>query len=331
MTEVHTPVILVTGGCGYLGSQLIRDLAQDEYGDAVTIRVLDNMQGGHYRSLMDLPAEGNYELIEGDILDPAAVRQALQGVDAVIHLAAVVSTPMGYSNPIWMEQVNHWGTARLTEACLAAGVKRFIFASSAAVYGPGGPFQEDARCQPVGPYAQSKRRAEMTVEIAGQRGLLTTILRLGTLFGDAPVIRFEAVANRFAYLAGMGRSLTIYGSGKQKRPLVHVRDASSAMRFCLANSQATAGRILNVVGENASILDLVEAVRYSRPEVAVRYTDQDVLTHFSFEADGSALGGSGPGWRPMLTIEAGMAELLAKFPSVIRSTPGLSFLDLEAG
>ncbi len=330
MTEARNPIILVTGGCGYLGSQLIRDLAQDEHLGAPTIRVLDNMQGGHYRSLMDLPAEGRYELIEGDILDPAAVRQALQGVDAVIHLAAVVSTPMGYSNPTWVEQVNHWGTARLTEACLAAGIKRFIFASSAAVYGPGGPFGEDARCHPVGPYAQSKRRAEMTVEIAGQRGLHTTILRFGTLFGDAPAVRFEAVANRFAYLAGTGRPLTVYGSGEQKRPLVHVRDASSAVRFCLVNGEATYHRTFNVVGENASILYLVAAVRYSRPRVQVRYTEQDVLTHFNFEIDGSALSGAGPGWRPLLSIEAGMAELLARFKSIggLASVPAELDLDI---
>lgn len=312
--------ILVTGACGYLGSRLIADLALEERnGGGVTVRILDNMQGGHYRSLMDLPGTATYEFIEGDILDPLAVKLALRGADAVVHLAGVVGTPMSFVNTTWVEQVNHWGTLRLVEACLAAGVTRFIQASSAAVYGPGGPFGETDRCRPVGPYAQSKLRAEESVFTAIQRGLQPTILRFGTLFGYAPAIRFDAVANRFAYLAGIGRPLTVFGDGNQKRPLVHVRDASEAIRFCLSHDEMTAGQVFNVVSENASILDLVEAVRYVQPGVVVRYTDQDVMTHFSFEVDNAAL--TGLGWHARFTIEAGMAELLARFANLRAVTP----------
>src|SRR5690606_11511956 len=105
--------------------------------------------------------------------------------------------------------------------------------SSAAVYGPGGPFDESSVCRPVGAYAQSKWRDEQAITSAGERGLCFTVLRLATVFGRAPVMRFDAVANRFAYLAGVGRPLTVFGSGEQIRPLFHVRDASSALRFCL--------------------------------------------------------------------------------------------------
>ena len=307
----HT-TILVTGGCGYLGSQLIRDLVHDTETEAITVRILDNLQSGRLQSLMELPEGGHYQFVEGDILDPSAIRYALQGVDAVVHLAAIVSTPMGFGHdPIWMEQVNRWGTARLVESCLEAGVGRFIYASSAAVYGPGGPFDEASVCRPVGPYAQSKQRGEESVRAAGERGLRATILRFGTLFGYAPAMRFQAVANRLAYLVGVGKPLTVYGDGKQKRPLIHVRDASDAIRFCLRNGELTENRILNVVGENASVLELIEAVRYSMPDVQVRYTEQDVLTHFSFEVDGSAL--TRLGWKPVFSIEAGMAEILSRF------------------
>ncbi|HHH41980.1 MAG TPA: SDR family NAD-dependent epimerase/dehydratase [Chloroflexi bacterium] len=310
-SKANTRVILITGGCGYIGSQLIRDLAGDPRFADVIIRILDNMQRGGYPALMNLPTEGRYQFIEGDILDPVTVRWALRGVDAVVHLAAVVRTPFSYDHPAWMEQVNHWGTAQLVEQCLDAQVTRFFFASSASVYGPGGVFEETSACRPVGPYAQSKWRAERVVMAARERGLRPTILRLATAFGYAPTMRFDAVANRFAYLAGIGRPLTVYGTGEQIRPLIHVRDVSRAIRFCLAHSEDTEDHIFNVVGENASVLDIVEAVRSVKPEVRIHYTEQDVLTHLSFAIDGRKF--EEMGWEPRYTVETGMAEVLALF------------------
>ena len=314
MRDGEAAVWLITGGAGYIGSQLIRDLAQDSRLSGTTIRILDNMQRSGYCSLMDLPEEGTYQFIEGDILDSATMRRALDGVDAVVHLAAIVKTPFSFDHPAWTEQVNHWGTARLVEHCLEMGVSRFIFASSASVYGPGGTFDENAPCRPVGPYAQSKWRAEQAVLAAVERGLRPTVLRLATVFGYAPSMRFDAVANRFAYLAGVGRPLTVYGTGEQTRPLVHVRDASQSIRFCLTHQAATLGEIFNVVGENASVLDLVEAVRETKPDVRVHYTEQDVLTHLSFAVDGHKL--ESLGWEPRYSIEAGIAEVIGRFRQV---------------
>jgi len=308
-------VVLVTGGCGYIGSQLIRDLAEDRALAGLTVRILDNMQRGGYQALMDLPEHGRYEFLEGDILDPAAVRRALEGVEAVVHLAAVVRTPLSFDHPAWTEQVNHWGTARLVEQCLDAGATRFVFTSSASVYGPGGPFDETSVCRPMGPYAQSKWRAEQAVLAAASRGLRPTVLRLATVFGYAPMMRFDAVANRFAYLAGVGRPLTVYGTGQQTRPLIHVRDASAAIRFCLTHEAETTGEVFNVVGANVSILDLVEAVREVKPDMRVHYTEQDVLSHLSFAMDSRKL--ERLGWRPGCTIEAGMAEVIARFENVV--------------
>ncbi len=303
--------VLITGGCGYIGSQLIRDLADDERFGDVKVRILDNLQREGYRALMDLPPQGDYEFVEGDILDPVVVRRCLTDVDAVVHLAAVVRTPLSFDHPAWTKQVNYWGTVQLVEACLEAGIRRFIFTSSASVYGPGGPFDETAVCLPIGPYAQSKLRAEYAVMAAVERGLEPTVLRLGTVFGYAPMMRFDAVANRFAYLAGVGRPLTVYGTGEQMRPFVHVRDASAAIRFCLVHPSKTAAETFNVVGENASVLDLVEAVRATKPIVRVRYTEQDILTHFSFAVDGGKL--EQLGWYPQYTLEAGMAEIIGRF------------------
>lgn len=307
-------VVLVTGGTGYIGSQLIRALAEDPYQPGLTIRILDNMQREGYRALMDLPESAHYQFFEGDILDPVTVRRALAGVDTVIHMAAVVKTPLSFDHPAWTEQVNHWGTTRLVEHCLEAGILRFLYVSSVSVYGPGGPFDETSVCRPIGPYAQSKWQAEQAVLAAIPRGLQPTILRLATVFGSAPTVRFDAVANRFAYLAGVGRPLTVYGKGDQTRPLIHVRDATAAILFCLTHTVETRDTVFNVVGANASILDLVEAVRAEKPDVRVHYTEQDVLTHFSFAADGRKF--RSLGWKPTFTVTAGMAELLKHFRNV---------------
>jgi nucleoside-diphosphate-sugar epimerase len=305
--------ILVTGGCGYIGSQLIRAVATDDRFEGTTIRVLDNMQRENYHALMDLPERANCEFIEGDILDPSRMKLALEGIDAVIHLAAVVRTPLSFDHPARLSQVNHWGTAHLVEHCLDLGVPRFILASSASVYGPGGTFDEEDACKPIGPYAQSKFQAEQAAWGASRRGLNLSILRIATVYGYAPSMRFDSVANRFAYLAGVGRPITVFGTGQQTRPLVHVRDVSHAISFCLSHPEETQGRLFNVVEDNFSVLDMVAALQKIR-EVRVRFTEQDVLTHFSFALNPSRL--KGLGWGPLCTLENGFAEMVEHFRRV---------------
>ncbi len=313
-------VILVTGGAGYIGSRLIRDLASDPAFDDCTIRVVDNLQRETYATLLDLPPGGRYQFIEGDILDNTGMRRALAGVWAVVHMAAIVRTPLAFGPPGWVEQVNHWGTANLGEAAAAAGVEHFIYTSSAAVYGPvdatgdvpfkhPAPFKEQDICRPVGLYAESKLRGERSLMAMHQAGRLpVTILRLGPVFGLAPAVRFDAVANRFAYLASVHRALTVYGTGKQRRPQLHVADASRAIRFALTHAEPMIGQVVNVVGENVTIGDIVAAIKALRPGVGVRYTEQDVLTHLSFAIDGSKL--NALGWYPQVSLEAGLADLL---------------------
>ncbi len=301
--------ILVTGGCGYIGSQLLRDLPE-HFEEEISVRVLDNLQGGRPEALMDLPDDCEYEFIEGDVLDPSVQRAALRGVDAVIHLAAIVQTPLSFDDPNWVEQVNHWGTSHLLEACLEEGVEDFIFASSAAVYGPGGPYDEEGPCDPMGAYAESKQKAEEAVRSAGRRGFRATVLRLGTAYGQAPVTRYEAVANRFALLAGTGRPLTIFGEGTQTRPFIHVRDASDVLCWTLSHRDKTAGRTLNAMEQNASVVNLVEAIKESRPSVDSRRTEQDIRTHLSFELDGSRL--RSLEWEPSENLADGLGELIGR-------------------
>ncbi|MBN1887647.1 MAG: NAD(P)-dependent oxidoreductase [Thermoflexales bacterium] len=313
-----TRVILVTGGAGYIGSQLIRDLAADPDFQHDTIRIYDNMQRGHYCALMDLPQKCRYQFVEGDILDRLTLADAMRDVWAVVHLAAVVKTPISFDHPQWTEQVNHWGTATVVDQAAQAGVERLIYTCSASVYGPGGPFREGDPCSPVGPYSISKLQGEQVVmEVGYQRGLQVTSLRLATTVGDAPGVRFEAEANHVAYLAGVGRPVVVQGDGQQRRPLIHVRDASGAIRFCL-KTKATEGQVLNAVKQNTSMNELVEAVRQIIPAAPVRYTAQNALTSWSFEVDGGRL--ESLGFVPQLTIADGLGELIARL-SPLGCTP----------
>jgi UDP-glucose 4-epimerase len=303
--------VLVTGGCGYLGSKLLQDLPRCVE-DVGTIHVLDNMQKGEYRALMDLPEGGPYTFWEVDVMDRATLRTVLSEVELVVHLAAVVQTPLSFADPNWVEQVNHWGTSHLAEVCLEEDVERLIFASSASVYGPGKKTcSEDDPCDPVGAYADSKYKAERVVASASRRGLNAVTLRLGTFFGPAPVLRFEAVANNFAALAGTQRALTVYGDGQQTRPFVHVADASDAICWCCQHPDATNGETFNVLDVNASILDLVDAVRAHDPDVEVRRTEQDIRTHLSFAMSGDKIGSAG--WTPSSSLEEGMGALMNRF------------------
>lgn len=297
--------ILVTGGAGYIGSQLIRDLAADPRLSDHTIRIYDNLQRQHLCGLMDLPTDGRYEFIEGDILDRLNLGRAMHGVQAVVHMAAMVKTPLSFDHPEWTEQVNHWGTASVIDCALSAGVSQLLYVSSASVYGPGGPFRETDACRPIGPYAISKLKGES--EAIRSR---FTIVRLGTVFGNAPAMRFDGIANRLAYLVGVGRPMVIHGSGEQIRPLIHIRDASAVLRLCLTDSRIE-GEIINAVMINPSVNQIAHALQTIVPDTRIRYTDQDILTEISFHVDSTKL--AEMGFQPQVSLEQGLEEMVARW------------------
>lgn len=301
--------ILLTGGFGYVGSFLIHHLAESKGVDRppLRIRVLDNLSRGRFGGLLNLPEAPAVEFIEGDILDPASVRRALEDVDAVVHLAAVVRTPFSFEHPESTEAVNHWGTSRLVELCVEAGIQRFIHASSASVYGAGDLVDEDSPLQPVGPYSTSKLEAERVVQAVGEREMETTILRFGTVYGLSPCMRFDAVPNRFAYLAAIGRPVTVFGGGEQYRPLVHIRDAAEAVRMALSEADQCRGKVFNVVSENVSVRQMAVAVQKVFPGARPVHTARDAMTRISLQASGERL--RHVGWSPSASLEDGMREI----------------------
>jgi nucleoside-diphosphate-sugar epimerase len=259
---------------------------------------------------MDLPESGHFEFIEGDILDRANLTRSMEGVTDMVHLAAIVRTPLSFDRPEHTTQVNHWGTASVVDCAIETGVERLVYASSASVYGPGGPFTESDVCQPVGPYASSKLQGEHEVHLGAERRLKTTILRLGTTFGHAPAMRFDTVASRFAFLAGVQRPLVILGKGDQTRPLIHVEDASAVIRHVLL-SPGMDGQLLNAATMNPSVNEIADTINDLCGGVEIKYTDQDMLNRFSFDVDSTKL--METGFTPKKTLKQGLVELLKRW------------------
>lgn len=322
---MNPPCILVTGGCGYLGSHLLREMAADERFRGARVRVLDNLSSGSAAALCDLPVGPHFEFVEGDILSPPAVRMALDGIDSVVHMAAMVRTPFAFNQPTSIQQINQWGTVQLLEHCREMGVRHFVYASSVSVYGPGSDCLETTECYPLGPYSQSKLNAERAVSGAGSSSMSTSILRLATLYGGEPALmRFDAVANRFCYLAGIGRSLAVYGSGRQARPLVTVSDAARALLFALTN-EAAVGETFNVVECNPTIESLAQIIAALRPGVRIHYTDQDYREHFSLSVGGEKIHDAG--WSTQEQLQSTLQAVLSRFAGLESSGVASGGLD----
>jgi UDP-glucose 4-epimerase len=312
-------VVLVTGGCGYIGSKLIRDIAQDEKLAGSTVRVIDNMMRERYVALMDLPASTNFEFIEGDIRNEADLKQAFRDVDMVVDLAGVTNAPISFERKELTFDINVNGGQKVVEQALNHGVKRFVYSSTASVYGPTkGIVDENYPCKPISPYGESKLQAERPcLAAAKENGLNSTVLRLGTVHGFSIGMRFDTVVDRFSYLACAGMPLTVWESARnEKRPYLHVTDATRSLIFALNRSDMSGG-IYNVIGENASIDRITGVIGKEVPDVRVLISPSPSLNQVSYELDGSRIGHLG--FRPQFNLEYGVKEIVDKFRPLLLS------------
>ena len=309
-------VVLVTGGTGYLGSQLIRDLPKMSPFRGETIRVLDNQFRERYVSLWNLPKGIRYEFLEGDIRKDESVRQALHDVDAVFSLSDITNAPVSFERKELTWETNHKGVLHLFEQAVREGVRKFVYTSTCSVYGPtAGIVTEDAECKPASPYGESKLAAEREMATrAADLGIDWTALRLGTVFGWTVGMRFDTIINRFTYLAAQGRPLTVYDTAwREKRPYLSVTDAMQAYRIAAAHPKAK-GRVFNAVHENANMETIIGAIKDVFPAVEVTTTQTPSLNQLSYEVDGSRF--RDLGFRPRVGILEGVRKLAEKFHGI---------------
>jgi nucleoside-diphosphate-sugar epimerase len=302
---------LVTGGAGYLGMPVVDELSAA----GRTVRVLDVLLHDGQAGLVGALEARGVEVIRGDVRDPAIRRRALEGIEDVVHLAAIVGDPACARDPELAEGVNVEGTTALVLDARGAGVRRFVFASTCSNYGrladPTVPIDEDGELSPVSLYARQKVAIERALLNGGHAPLQVTCLRLATLYGVAPRMRFDLTVNEFTRDLWAGRRLEVFGE-QFWRPYVHVRDAGRAIRTVLeAPGELVAGKVFNVgrSGENYRKLDLVELIRSQtdRGTVSFVHRSEDPRDYkVSFDRIAQVLG-----FRTAMTVADGVAEIMA--------------------
>jgi nucleoside-diphosphate-sugar epimerase len=246
---------LVTGGAGFIGSALVDALLAS--GDSV--RVLDDFSSGRRENLADYLAR--IELIEGDLVDERTCRAAVQGMDFVLHHAAIASVPRSVEDPIRSHRVNVDGTLALMLAARDARVRRFVFAASSAAYGESEvvPKHESMEPNPVSPYAVSKLAGELYGRQFTESGWLScTSLRYFNIFGPRqdPASDYAAVVPIFISRLLDGKRATVYGDGEQTRDFTYVDNAVRANLLAVENDRA-AGGVYNIgCGRSYTLNDL---------------------------------------------------------------------------
>lgn len=256
---------LVTGGCGFIGSNLAHALANS----GERVRIVDDLSTGYQRNIAPLVAErpDQVELWRGDLLDTDLLDRVLKDVDFVLHLAAVPSVPWSLARPIDCDQINTRGTLQLLDAVRRQGrVRRLVFAASCAAYGdlqPEQPKAEDDPVAPQSPYAAAKLAGEHYCQAYSRAfGVATVALRYFNIFGPRqdPKSPYAAVLPNFIRAGLGGGAATIYGDGLQSRDFCHVDNVVRAnLLACAAPAERVSGQIFNVgTGHAVTLLQVIE-------------------------------------------------------------------------
>ena len=257
--------ILLTGGAGYLGSVLLPKLLARQH----DVRVVDNGYFGfaHLKNLLP-----HIELVREDLCrinsDFAFARTLLEGVDVVIHLAAMSNDPSAELDPSVTRTVNTHTTVTLAKAAKAMGV-RFIFSSSCSVYGGSEKLiDENGKRAPLTTYAVSKMEAEDELLKLVDKNWNPIILRNGTLFGFSPRMRFDLVVNTFSLFSCLKNEIKVFGAGDQWRPFLHVSDCARAFLF-FAEKPDCEHIIYNVAHENMTVTQVADIMQSLNPSLKV--------------------------------------------------------------
>ncbi|MEG0243183.1 MAG: NAD-dependent epimerase/dehydratase family protein [Pseudomonas sp.] len=288
--------ILITGGAGFIGSHLCDALLDKGY----AVRILDDLSTGRRDNLQI--AHPRLELIEGDVADAGLVTRAAAGCSAVVHLAAVASVQASVEDPVRTHQSNFIGTLNVCEAMRVHGVRRVLFASSAAVYGNNGEGEsiaEDTPKAPLTPYAVDKLASEQYLDFyRRQHGLEPVVFRFFNIFGPRqdPSSPYSGVISIFSERATQGLPITVFGDGEQTRDFLYVGDLVQVMIQALEQPQVEEGAVnigLNQATSLNQLLAALEKVIGSLPAISYgparsgdirhsRADNQRLLARFDF-------------------------------------------------
>ena len=299
--------VLVTGGAGYVGSALVPKLLAA--GHRVTVLDL-YIYGDVFASFKDDP---NLREVRGDLRNPTVVADAMRGCDAVIHLACISNDPSFELNPELGKSINYDAFSPLVRAAKAAGVRRFVYASSSSVYGikDDPEVTEDLPLEPLTDYSKFKAMCEEVLAEERAPGFTTLIIRPATVCGYAPRLRLDLTVNILTNHAINNGKITVFG-GAQRRPNINIEDMTDLyVKTLQYDDAAIDGKTFNAGFENHSVADIAEMVRASvgnGVEVVTQATDDMRSYHVSSQKIRDELG-----FVPVHTIEDAVDSLIAAF------------------
>lgn len=252
--------ILITGGAGYIGYSLVKQLLEDV--DRLhSISIYDNLSRKNYAFFTEAQFDHKpVRFIHGDILDGRTLQKALDGIDCVVHLAAKVTTPYADAEAHAFDQVNHWGTAQLVTALEATpSVKKVIYLSSISAYGSSNEIlDESTEPNPRSFYGISKFDGEKQVQLLS-KDREVYVLRSGNVYGYNPSYRIDAVINRFMFNANFMSRIQINGSGEQYRAFIHVNKIAKAILGAVDGILPVG--TYNVVEHNLAINEITDHIK----------------------------------------------------------------------
>ena len=306
------PRYLITGGAGFIGANLAHTLvARGE-----TVRILDDFSTGRPENLRGI--EERIEILRGDIRDPAIMSRAVNGVEVILHQAALNSNPRSIQEPLLTSDVNVGGTLTLLQAARAAGTRRLVYASSSSVYGEvaGLPKTEDMPTAPKAPYGVSKLAAEQYCRVFTQvYGIETVSLRYFNVYGPRqhPDSEYAAVIPRFLRRMLAGKGPVIFGDGEQSRDFTPV-DNVVAANLLAAESREGIGEVMNIAGGQPSTLNqlvawLNELLGTDLPPIYEPPRPADIRHSYASIRKAASL----LGYRPHLEVREGLRRTIEWF------------------
>jgi len=275
--------IIITGALGHIGSHLIRVLPS-AFPDCRLV-LIDNFLCQRYCSLFNLPLNGNYQFIEGDILS-LDLDPIFSGAQAVVHLAAITDAANSFSNEEEVNKTNFEGTKRIAEACMKHNVP-LIFLSTTSVYGTQNDvvdeFCTEAELAPQSPYAVSKLKSEKYLQgQKNEKDFPFIICRFGTIYGTSIGMRFHTAVNKFCWQAVNGQPITVWKTAlHQKRPYLYLGDATDAIIHIIRKNLFD-GDVYNVLTSNSTPHEIIDVIQKKIPTLQIQLTDNRIMNQLSY-------------------------------------------------